>query len=66
MFKIKSECFGSFSQVRRMNTLTMEKEKEISLIKKKLSAMENLNRVLSKERNDLLSQAKGQNGQKST
>lgn len=49
-----------------MNSLTMEKEKEISLVKKKLAAMENLNRVLSKERNDLLGQMKAQNGQKST
>jgi hypothetical protein len=37
-----------------MNAVTMEREKEIETVKKKLAAMENLNRVLSKERNDLL------------
>ena len=37
-----------------MNAVTMDREKEIEIVKKKLTAMENLNRVLSKERNDLL------------
>ena len=37
-----------------MNSLTMEKEKEIETVRKKLQAMENLNRALSKERNDLI------------
>ena len=37
-----------------MNAVTMEREKEIDLVKKKLAAMENLNRSLIKERNDLI------------
>ena len=37
-----------------MNSLTMDKEKEIEVVRKKLQAMENLNRALSKERNDLI------------
>jgi hypothetical protein len=37
-----------------MNAVTMDREKEIEVVKKKLVAMENLNRVLNKERNDLI------------
>jgi hypothetical protein len=37
-----------------MNSLAMEREKEIEMVKKKLAAMENLNRALGKERNELI------------
>ncbi len=37
-----------------MNSLAMEREKEIEVVKKKLAAMENLNRALGKERNELI------------
>ena len=44
-----------------MNSLTMDKEKEIEVVRKKLQAMENLNRALSKERNDLIQVNTSQN-----
>jgi len=36
--------FIYYLQVRKMNAITMDREKEITVVKKKLAAMENLNR----------------------
>ena len=54
----KSEL--STQQVKKMNTLTMEKDNELSALKKKLESMIKLNKTLSKERSDLMEKVKNQ------
>lgn len=49
----KSEL--SAKQVQKMNQATMEKDKELSVLKKKLEGMVKLNQALSTERSELLS-----------
>ena len=41
-------------QIRKMNAKAMESQEELELVKKKLAAMEKLNRTLQKERSELL------------
>ena len=43
-----------------MNQLTMEKDKELTALKKKLESMIKLNKTLSSERSDLLAKVKMQ------
>ena len=45
----------SNEQVKKMNVASLEREKELTMVKKKLAAMEKLNRALQKERADLIS-----------
>lgn len=52
----KSEL--STKQVKKMNQLTMEKDKEVNALKKKLESMVKLNKTLSAERSQLLEQIK--------
>lgn len=54
----KSEL--SAKQVQKMNQLTMEKDKEVAGLKKKLEGMVKLNQALSTERSELLSKVKTQ------
>ena len=49
-------------QVKKMNALSLEREKEFQVVKKKLAAMEKLNRALQEERATLLKGAKTTNG----
>lgn len=46
------------SQVKKMNALSLEREKEFQVVKKKLAAMEKLNRALQEERASLIKGAK--------
>jgi len=52
----KSEL--STKQVKKMNQLTMEKEKELTALKKKLESMIKLNKTLSAERSELMAKVK--------
>merc|ERR1712141_957345 len=52
----KSEL--SAKQVQKMNQVTMEKDKEMASLKKKLEGMVKLNQALSTERSELLSKVK--------
>jgi len=52
----KSEL--STKQVKKMNQVTMEKDKEVNALKKKLESMVKLNKTLSAERSQLLEQIK--------
>merc|ERR1711874_891172 len=52
----KSEL--SAKQVQKMNQVTMEKDKEVAGLKKKLEGMVKLNQALSSERSELLSKVK--------
>jgi len=52
----KSEL--SAKQVQKMNQVTMEKDKELSALKKKLEGMVKLNQALSNERSELLNKVK--------
>merc|ERR1719219_93867 len=52
----KSEL--SAKQVQKMNQVTMEKDKEVASLKKKLEGMVKLNQALSAERSELLSKVK--------
>jgi len=52
----KSEL--SAKQVQKMNQVTMEKDKEVAGLKKKLEGMVKLNQALSAERSELLSKVK--------
>ena len=54
----KSEL--STQQVKKMNQLTMEKDKDLTALKKKLESMIKLNKTLSKERTDLIGKIKTQ------
>jgi len=54
----KSEI--STKQVKKMNQLTMEKDKELTALKKKLESMIKLNKTLSSERSDLIAKVKKQ------
>jgi len=54
----KSEI--STKQVKKMNQLTMEKDKELTTLKKKLESMIKLNKTLSSERSDLIAKVKNQ------
>jgi len=54
----KSEL--SSQQVKKMNQLTMEKDKDLTALKKKLESMIKLNKTLSKERTDLIGKIKTQ------
>ena len=48
----------SAKQVQKMNQVTMEKDKELSALKKKLEGMVKLNQALSNERSELLNKVK--------
>ena len=48
----------SAKQVQKMNQVTMEKDKEVAGLKKKLEGMVKLNQALSAERSELLSKVK--------
>ena len=48
----------SAKQVQKMNQVTMEKDKEMAGLKKKLEGMVKLNQALSAERSELLSKVK--------
>ena len=52
----KSEL--SQKQVQKMNQSTMEKDKELTSLKKKLEGMVKLNQTLSNERSELLNKVK--------
>merc|ERR1712156_737369 len=52
----KSEL--SAKQVQKMNQVTMEKDKEMASLKKKLEGMVKLNQALTSERSELLSKVK--------
>merc|ERR1712241_1361266 len=52
----KSEL--SAKQVQKMNQVTMEKDKELTSLKKKLEGMVKLNQALTTERSELLSKVK--------
>ena len=52
----KSEL--SQKQVQKMNQATMEKDQELTSLKKKLEGMVKLNQTLSNERSELLSKVK--------
>merc|ERR1712165_130549 len=52
----KSEL--SAKQVQKMNQVTMEKDKELTSLKKKLEGMVKLNQALTSERSELLSKVK--------
>merc|ERR1712106_502026 len=54
----KSEL--STKQVKKMNQLTMEKDKELTALKKKLESMIKLNKTLGTERADLIAKVKKQ------
>lgn len=54
----KSEL--STKQVKKMNQLTMEKDKELTALKKKLESMIKLNKTLSTERSGLIAKVKKQ------
>ena len=57
----KDKFEGSNEQVKKMNILSLEREKELTMAKKKLAAMEKLNRGLQEERKGLMA-AKAANG----
>lgn len=59
----KSEI--STKQVKKMNQLTMEKDKELTTLKKKLESMIKLNKTLSSERSDLIAKVKNQESSES-
>merc|ERR1719470_457126 len=59
----KSEI--STKQVKKMNQLTMEKDKELTALKKKLESMIKLNKTLSSERSDLIAKVKNQESSQS-
>ena len=44
--------------MQKMNQVTMEKDKEVASLKKKLEGMVKLNQALSTERSELLSKVK--------
>ena len=44
--------------MQKMNQVTMEKDKEVASLKKKLEGMVKLNQALSSERSELLSKVK--------
>merc|ERR1712012_1329114 len=48
----------SSSQVKKMNTASMEREAEVTSLKKKLETMVKLNKTLSQERTTLLEKCK--------
>ena len=50
-------------QVKKMNALSLEREKEFQAVKKKLGAMEKLNRALQEERAKLIQSAKNGGGE---
>ena len=54
----KNKFDDSNDQVKKMNQLSLEREEELKSVKKKLSAMEKLNRALQKERSDLMANKK--------
>jgi len=54
----KSEI--STKQLKKVNQLTMEKDNELTALKKKLESMIKLNRTLSSERSDLMAKVKMQ------
>lgn len=54
----KDKFEASNEQVRKMNTAGVERENELEATKKKLAAMEKLNRALQTERANLLTQTK--------
>ena len=49
-----------------MNALSLEREKEFQAVKKKLAAMEKLNRALQEERTKLIQSAKNGGGEETT
>ena len=48
----------SAKQVQKMNQLTMEKDKELTSLKKKLEGMVKLNQALTTERSELMTKVK--------
>merc|ERR1711976_193726 len=52
----KSEL--SANQVKKMNQVTMEKDKELASLKKKLEGMVKLNQTLTNERSELMNKVK--------
>jgi len=59
----KEKFDGSNDQVKKMNTLSLEREKEFQGVKKKLAAMEKLNRALQEERAKLIKSTKNGDGE---
>jgi len=59
----KEKFDGSNEQVKKMNALSLEREKEFQAVKKKLGAMEKLNRALQEERAKLIQSAKNGGGE---
>ena len=49
--------------MKKMNALSLEREKEFQAVKKKLGAMEKLNRALQEERAKLIQSAKNGGGE---
>ena len=48
----------SANQVKKMNQVTMEKDKELASLKKKLEGMVKLNQTLTNERSELMNKVK--------
>ncbi len=53
----KQKFDDSNDQVKKMNQMSLEREDELKAVKKKLAAMEKLNRALQKERAELMETA---------